>query len=1013
MKWAVFLFFFFPFYQRLHASGGQVRTIDPREPIKNLVMDHWTGDDGLISNNLTSVCQNVDGFLWITSFNGMLRFDGYGFDLYDKENVPLLKSNGVYRSFHDRNGDIWFATQGSGLLKYHAGKFERVGSDDDLPLSIRSVCIASDGKIWAGSNNHGLYYSFGKGFMQLSHPKLDAFSIYDLMETKDHSIWIATAGSGLLRYKDGAFTVYTTENGLNSDRVNALYQMKNGDILIGTQSGLNRFCEGKMERCNFFDRVEINDIVCDASGTIWLATELGLGRVNEKYAVKEIFMEKDGLPAAQISTLCFDHEGSLWLSTKKAGLIRFKESNFINFIKADGLASNKVNIIVEHNGVFYVGCDNGKMDVISGNHIIPFHLKTDLYNVGIRDISFEKDGTMWVASYRGMLRVKGKKEKLIDHTSGLPSDDVRRILIDSRNTFWIATKTGGLVKYDGKKRFEVFDHNSTVGSDFILAVEEDRAGNILVGSHSAGMTIISPGGSMKNIKIENGRPGILVFNIYVDSIPDTYWLSTNVGIYRYKDEKVTKIKFDPQYKAETFFDFVEDRNKNVWLTSNIGVFKVKKADLNAYLDSAIAVVPVRLFDNSDGMYSRECTGATRSLLSSDGKLWIPTLGGAARIDPGHIFVNTIIPKVYIKDFEVDFENKPVSNKEMLVLAPGHLHYLFRFTALSLMSPSKVRFKYKLSGFDKDWLDVVNQRQAEYTNIPAGHYKFMVMASNNDGFWNETPASISFRVKPFFYKTVSFYVALAVLLVLIVVMIYYLRTRSVRRRNAELTRLNDELDRFVYSASHDLRAPLASVKGLVDVAIREGDLHAKDECLTMIWESVDKLDDFTKDIIDFSRNQRVALADNEVDLIQEVREVFEALKYLDKEDRIEKRIDCKEHRIFRTDRRRITVILKNLIGNAIKYHDPEKADPFILVSIKYRKHEVEIKVEDNGLGIERKHLKKIFDMFYRGTEEREGSGLGLYIVNETVEKLGAKIFVESVPSKGTTFRVVIPSLRKWN
>ncbi len=1013
MKWVLFFIFFVSFYQIMGAVEGQIRTIDPREPIKNLVMDHWTGDDGLISNNLTSVCQNPDGFLWITSFNGMLRFDGNSFFLYDKENVPILQSNGVYRSFHDRDGNIWFATQGSGLIKYHSGKFERVGSNEDLPLSIRNVLVASDGKIWAATNNHGLYYSFGKGFMQLSHHKLDEYSIYDIVEASDHSIWIATAGSGLLRYNDGAFTEYNTKNGLNSDRVNAIFQMNEGDILIGSQSGLNRYRDGKMERCPFFDHIEINDIVCDASGTIWLATELGLGRINEKYGVKEIFMEKDGLPAAQISTLCFDHEGSLWLSTKKAGLIRFKDSNFINFTKADGLSSDKVNIIVERDGIFYVGCDNGKLDVISGNHIIPFQLKTDLYNVGIRDICFEDDGSMWIASYRGMLKVKDNREILIDHKRGLPSDDVRRIFFDSRKTFWIATKTGGLVKYDGKNHFEVFDHTSPVNSDFILAVEEDGAGNILVGSHSGGMTIIKPNGQMKNISIEQGRAGVLVFNIYVDSIPNTYWLSTNIGIYRYKQKEVKKIKFDDQYKAETFFDFVEDRNNNVWLTSNIGLFKVKKADLNDFLDSLISYVPVRLFDNSDGMYSRECTGATRSLLSSDGKLWIPTLGGAARLDPDNIIVNTIIPKVYITDFEVDFRSRDIKNGERLDLDPGHLHYLFKFTALSLMAPSKVRFKYMLSGFDKDWMEVVGQRQAEYTNIPAGSYKFMVMATNNDGYWNKNPVSISFIVKPYFYKTKSFYVSLFVFISLIVWLVFYLRTRAVRRRNAELTRLNDELDRFVYSASHDLRAPLASVKGLVDVAVRESKISAKDKCLTMIRESVDKLDDFTKDIIDFSRNQRVALADNEVDLMQEVKEAFTDLKYLDKNDRIKKILDYQEHRIFRTDRRRIAIILKNLISNAIKYHDLDKSDPFIRVSLKYFKHEVEIKVEDNGLGIEKRHLKKIFDMFYRGTEEREGSGLGLYIVKETIEKLGAKIYVESLYGKGTVFRVVIPSLRKWN
>lgn len=1006
----VFITIWIPLFSALQAKEGRKIAIKPNEPIKNLVMNQWTGDDGLISNNLTSVCQSDDGFLWISSFNGIHRFDGNSFFLFDKENVPQLKSNGIYRCYNDSDGNIWFATQGSGLLKYHAGKFERMGSDEDLPLSVRCVFVASDKKIWAGTNNKGLYYSFGQGFMQLSHPKLDQISIYDIVETADHSIWIATAGSGLLRYKDGSFTEYSIENGLNSNRVNALFESGDGELLVGTQLGLSRIRNGEIRDCILYDDNEINDILCDDNGTIWLATELGLERINDDLSSRELFSEKDGLPAKQISTFCFDHEGSLWLSTKKAGLLRFKDSNFTNFTIKNGLSSNRVNIIVEHKGLYYIGCDNGKINVIDSDNITPFNIKTESYNAGIRDICFDDNETMWIANYRGLLKVKDGREVLIDLKRGLPAIDIRRLFIDSKKNIWIGTRTGGLIKYDGENHFEVFDHNSPIGSDFILDIEEDKRGNILVGTHSNGVTVISSDGQMKNIMVENGRTGVLIFNIYVDETPNTYWFSTNVGIYRYQNKEIRKIVFDKQYKTETFFDFIKDRNEDIWLTSNIGILKVNNADINAFLDSSITYVPVRVFDNSDGMYSKECTGATRSLLSSNGKLWIPTLGGVARIDPENISINTIIPKVYITDFIVDF-NSVNRDEEKIVIDPGRLYYQFKYTALSLMAPSKVRFKYRLSGFDKDWAEVINDREVAYTNIPAGNYKFMVMASNNDGYWNAEPVSISFRVKPYFYKTIVFYIAMAILIVFLLWLVFYLRTRAIKHRNEELTRINDELDRFVYSASHDLRAPLASVLGLADIAGRESAIEAKDQCLTMIKDSVTKLDDFTKDIIDFSRNQRVALTCNEVDLMNEVKEIFKELQYLDNNSKIEKIVDYNEHRVFRTDRRRISVILKNLIGNAIKYHDLNKENPYIRVTIQYFNRRAEITVEDNGLGIEKAHLKKIFNMFYRATDKREGSGLGLYIVKETIEKLDAKISVYSTPGKGSEFRVSIPSCKK--
>jgi len=409
------------------------------------------------------------------------------------------------------------------------------------------------------------------------------------------------------------------------------------------------------------------------------------------------------------------------------------------------------------------------------------------------------------------------------------------------------------------------------------------------------------------------------------------------------------------------------------------------------------------------MASQECTGATRMTLTKDGNLWVPTLDGVAIIDPKDIIENNKKPEVYITDFKTDFDSYDNNLEKKLVVEPGILRYKFNFTSLSYIAPPKVRFKYKLSRVDKDWIDAGNEREAIYTNLPKGEYTFTVIASNNDGVWNENGDSLIFKVDPYFYETTAFYFLVAGCLGFLIWGIIIWRVHNVERVNTELRKLNEELDRFVYSASHDLRAPLSSVLGLVEIARLEPEISGKDKCLHMINASIKKLDGFIGDIIDYSRNQRVDLQTNKVDIEHEVNEVFSELRYLDNNGEIDKKIINHEKRHFMTDGRRLNVILKNLISNAFRYHDLKKTNPYIRIEIKYSQKNAIITVADNGIGIEKHHLEKIFDMFYRADESSKGSGLGLYIVKETIDKLSGIIEVNSQIIKGTTFTLTIPSL----
>ena len=983
--------------------------IDPEIPLNYLSMDQWTGRDGLVSNNLTSVNQVSSKFMWITSFNGILRFDGNSFKLFDKKNLPFLNSNGFYRSYEDSKGNILFTSQGSGIIKYTNNQFSQFFTGDSSALSVRCIKENKDGNYWIGTNNNGAFFLKDTVLTKLDFDQFTSLTIMDIEIEDDGKVWFATNGKGILIYDGNGIAKMTVDEGLNSNTVNKLLKASDGRLFVGTADGVFYFSKNVSKKLSLLEDIEVNDLYIDDFENLWIASEQGLFKIHLPTNLFDSFTEEDGLPASQISSLFFDHENSLWISTKKAGLIRFRDGFFKNITTKDHLSSDNVNIVVEHDNAYYIGCDDGLINVYRYNEISKLNLETSYYNVGIRDINFGVEGEILIASYRGLLSVHDGKEQLIDLEQYGLSNDIRRVLRSQENMIWLATRSSGVVKLNSLLDFEQnYTSSNGLKSDYILALEEGKNGDIFIGTHSGGLSVIKRSGEIINYPIEGGKSGILIFNIEILD-DNSLWVATNIGIYKFENEMFKKIHLNEDLNAETIFDIIME-NGNAWLSSNIGLIKVTLSDLDEFIGGNITSVPGKLFDRYDGMASHECTGATRMTLSSDGKLLIPTLGGVAVLNPNIVKENTQIPEVYITDMNTDFHSRDLSIDKTLSIEPGVMRYEFYFTSLSYIAPPKVRFRYKLIGIDNDWVEAGTEREAIYTNLPKGTYTFRVIASNNDGIWNEEGAMVKFEIQPYFYETIFFYVLVIICLGLIVWGIILWRIHSISRVNTKLLKLNEELDRFVYSASHDLRAPLSSVMGLVEVAKLESSVKGKDECLSRINDSIHKLDGFINDIIDYSRNQRIDVQADKVDLEFEAADVFKELKYLDKDGKIEKRVICYEKRHFMTDGRRVNIILKNLVSNAIRYHDYKKENQFIKVEIKYSTQTAIISISDNGIGIDDKHLENIFKMFYRADESSKGSGLGLYIVKETVDKLGGNIEVSSKINEGTTFTITLPTLK---
>jgi signal transduction histidine kinase/ligand-binding sensor domain-containing protein len=989
------------------AAQPKQTKFEPTKPLNQSAIDQWTTDQGLNSNNLVNILQASSGYLWLTTYDGLLRFDGVNFELFDRRNIPFLKTNAFYKGFESNNGDLWFTTQGSGLVVYRNNEFLPAYTETTLPKSIRCMLIKGPDEILVGSNNNGLYLLKDSIVTQVDYPALQNILIMSIVEAPDKSIWVATNGNGLVHMVEDRFFHYQTGDGLLSNIVNAVRVSPHGDVIIGTVNGLNILSGGKISSIKITEGIQVTNIEIDSYQSIWMSTERGLMRVNQSLGLEEIFSVDQGLPALALSSFTFDREGSVWLTTNKSGLIRLKDSGIKTYHKAHGLSLDLINVVCESkSGKIYIGTDGGDVDVYENGSFRKLNLAHSFKNIGIRSIYEDSRNNLWIGSYNGLLKKNANTETVFNIQTGLPSQEVRRILEDKQGNIWIGTRAGGVLKLRNDKVVKVFNQLNGLKSNYILSIETDSFGNLYIGTNGGGLSIISPNDSVRTFHTSVDDSGVLIFNIHIDK-DGTAWLVTTAGIFLF-DGTIFRTLNIESGAGEVYFDWVADDWGNAWVTTNKGVLQIKAEAIAEFKRGKSVTIRPRLFNNNDGMRNKECTGTMQSIFTTQGELWIPTIGGIAVINPKNLAENPIVPPVYIIKMVTD--EKVYASNEKIEIKPGNLRYTFHFTSLSLVAPAKNQFRYKLEGNDEKWVSSNSAREITYTNLPPGNYTFKVVASNNDNVWNETGASVQFKVLPRFHETFLFYFSLISVTVIALLAIYKWRVYDIESRNRELQKVNSELDKFVYSASHDLRAPLASVLGLVNIARLDKADANRENYLSLIEKSIKKLDGFISDIINFSRNARLEVTQSEIDFEMLINEIMDDLKYLDDNNRVSRRVSSVGTGRFYSDPIRLKIILSNLISNAFKYHNPESKNPFIEVKIKYSGESAHIKITDNGVGIASKHIENIFKMFYRANEASNGSGIGLYIVKETIDKLNGKIEVRSTLNEGTEFEMVLPSAK---
>ncbi len=993
-------------------------------------IDHWTADDGLPQNSVYGMVQTQDGYLWMATVDGLARFDGVRFTVFNKSNSPGIVNNRFMSLFETAGGDLWAGTEESGAARFRVGRFEHFGADAGTPRYVgwieadadnggtvihddNQAFHFSDGKfspVDAGSNfsqaerislipNRKIYCHFNSEY-RLSECFVDgrwlSFSLAD-GSSKEKFVGVAQAGSVSVAQEANGIVWLITADG-------RLARAENGRItrFYDERDGLPEF-----PLC-FMTGSRLGLVAKDAAGALWV--------VDLPSMKKELLLKKAAVPPplekAEISSTYQDNEGNFWFGTRRDGLYRARKQIITAYSEADGITVKNIYPIYEDRaGTIWIGTTGGLFKY--ENETFTSVKSTD--NFQVNAIGEDAAGRILISNY-GALYVQENNRFVPFEQGKIPGDGyIYAIHADRENALWMGSGRGLRRFKDGVLTgFTTAD--GLAGND-VKVIIEAQAGGLWIGTYD-GLSHYKDG-KFTSWREADGLPSRTVRALYEDR-EGTLWIgSYDGGLARFKDGKFTGYTTKTGLPNDGAFQILEDDNRHFWISSNRGIYSVAKDELNEFADGRRGGVTAVAYGKSDGMLNAECNGgrSPAGIRARDGRLWFPTQDGVAVIDPHNIKTNSQPPPVVIETVKIDNElseppaaqagalNAADSNVNEnsaaagsdLIINPHQQNFEISYTALSFINSENLRFKYRLEGLDDEWIDAGTRRLAYFSHVPPGTYTFRVIAANSDGVWNEQGATLRIVVLPPFYRTWWF----LILTVFVIVAVVYLLIRR-RFNQLEKERLAQaDFSRRLINAHETERRRVA------------GELHDSiGQSLAMIKNSAVFGGKTISSVAD-AKEHLAEISGASAQAISEVREIAYNLRpfMLDRLGltkaigsllnkiagnsaiKINSEIENIDEVFESESELSIYRIIQECLNNVMKHSEARE------VKVKITKSErgVLIKISDNGKG---------FDIKKRQNKKDGREGFGLFGMMERVRILGGTFEANSAIGKGTTVKVEI-------
>ena len=969
--------------------------LNPALDINQYAHTSWKIRDGFSKGTIHAIAQTPDGYLWIGTEFGLLRFDGIRNVEWRPPAGEMLPNTWIRSLLVGRDGRLWIGTL-KGLASWKEGKltrYPRIGG-----MAVDALLEDRQGTVWAGGfdvpDGKLCAIESGTGATRC-HGQDHALGSYvgALYEDASGNLWVG-AQNALWRWRPGSPKAYPGFEDLNI--ADSIIEGDDHTLIISNREGLKQLAGGRIQEHTLpgIRRLRPNHLLRDRDGGLWIAT-LGEGLLHVHQGRTDVFAQSDGLSSDRGLRLFEDREGSIWVATTD-GLDRFRELAVTTISVKQGLSSDGVgSIAAASDGGVWLGTARGLNKWKDGR----VEVSPAVQNVA--SMIPDDRGRFWLATYRQPGYIENRRFVPV---TGVPDGNTRSMAVDQRGDLWIAIQSLGLFRVRRERAVESIPWSSLGRKDFATVIVADHArGGLWLGFYRGGIAYLADGRIQEGYEPADGLAGGIVNDFHIDR-DRTLWASTEGGLSRLKDGRVNTLTSKNGLPCDTVHWAREDDAHSFWLYTACGLMRIARADLEAWAAAsdenrgARRPIPAVVFDASDGVRSHAASTGWRPLVaqSPDGRLWFLPIDGISVIDPHHLPVNTLPPPVHIEQVTADR-----STYEVASMAGGHIRLppLIRdlqidYTALSLVAPEKMRFRYMLEGYDRDWQDVGTRRQAFYNSLSPRTYRFRVKASNNSGVWNDAGAAIDFSIAPAYYQTTWFRALSVGMVIAVVWAAHRIRLRIVEKHEREISALNErmmkaqEQERIrIAGELHDgVMQQMLAVTMMLGTAKRR--IADESDAKATIDKAQEKLIQVGTDIRQISHDLHPPVL-QEAGLPQAVQVYCEEFSV---SSGITVSCDADEtaRELSRGAALALFRIVQEALGNAAKHAQAKR----ITVALERSAGAVSLTVSDDGVG---------FDPIRLGTS----GGMGLIMMRERASQLNGTFEFESSPGRGTTIRVVIP------
>jgi signal transduction histidine kinase/CheY-like chemotaxis protein/ligand-binding sensor domain-containing protein len=929
---------------------GRASALDPTKAVTQYVHDVWTHQDGLPGEAVYTVAQTADGYLWLRTGSGLVRFDGVRFTPVEPRvgGAPVRE---IAKAVCPGADGSLLARTATRTLRYRDGAFTDALPPAPLPAgAVRALFETRARQVWVGGDN----FVFAARDDRLAETLSGTGWAHAFTEDRGGDVWVG-GSRGLYRFRGGAPVRGPGE--LLAGTVTALAEDRRGDLWAGTRAGLYRLRDGRPapgEPVHLVGRA-VTALAQDRDGNLWAGTD-GAGLYRLTGGVWSAFTTADGLSDNGVLVLSEDREGSLWVGTR-TGLDRLRDAKLTTVTAREGLSHNDTAAVIEaRDGSVYVATSGGGLTRLHGGAAIAYAARDGLASDHCASLYEARDGSVWVGTGSGLSRLKDGRVTTFDGGGRLKNVFISAIAEDDDGLL-LATAEPSVLRFrDGALSEYAADGEPLLPAPlYVFTIHRDAGGALWFGT-TAGLYQVGRGAGRAE-RAAAGRIDFAVTSVFDDGRGSLWLAGRAPGVTRYQpaDGRVTRYTAAAGLPADEVARALCDAAGDLWASTPRGLFRVRRRDLDAFAAGAARAVRAVAFGTEDGMKTTECSLPEHQPAgwgARDGKLWFTTRKGIVVVDPARLPVNDLPPPVIVEQVVVD--RTPVPAGPEVRLPPGKCNLEFHYTGLSLLVPDRVRFKYRLEGHDDDWVDAGPRRVAYYSKLPPGDYRFRVIACNGDGVWNETGASVGLTLVPFFHQTGWFYAACAVGAVMAVAGGHRLRVRRLRATERELARCvaertsalaaeaaehartaqklrqakdaAEEAGRaksaFLANMSHEVRTPMNGVLGMTELLLGTALTPEQRDYVRMMKTSADALLRVINDILDFSKIEagKLDLEASEFGPRDVLGDVLKELGVAAHQKGLELACDVTPDvpDDLVGDPVRLRQVITNLVGNAIKF-----------------------------------------------------------------------------------------------